>query len=208
MEKVRHAMPGLLLLTAAALLGACGGSPSAKFYTLTPLSSTQAPGSVASRVAVSIEPVELPEYLDRPEIVTREGENEVKVAQFHRWAGSLGENISDLLAEDLGQLLGSDRVLVNNGSFPGKPEYLVAVRVLRLDCLPGDRVLLRTQWRVASGDGKREISRLSSITEKTHDSRFDSTVAAVNRAFHAVSREIAAEIPFTPSAATAGGASP
>jgi uncharacterized protein len=198
----------LMALTIAAMLAGCGKSPSARFYTLTPLPSAQAPRAAKSQLAVRVEPVEIPEYLDRPEIVTREGENEVKVAQFHRWAGSLGENISDLLAEDLGQLLGSDRVLVNNGVSQGKPDYLVALRVLRLDCLPGNQVLLKTQWRVAAADGRGEISRLSSITEKTPDSRYDTTVAAVNRAFHAVSREIAVEIPFTPSAARAGGASP
>lgn len=208
MEKGCSVTRVLMALTIAAMLAGCGKSPSARFYTLTPLSSPQAPGAAKSQLAVRVEPVEIPEYLDRPEIVTREGNNEVKVAQFHRWAGSLGENISDLLAENLGQLLGSDRVLVNNDASLTKPQYLVALRVLRLDLLPGNQVLLKTQWRVAAGDGSKEISRLSSITEKTPDSRYDTTVAAVNRALHRLSQEIAAEIPFAPGATGGGGTLP
>lgn len=207
MEKGCSMTKGVLALAAAAILAGCGGSPSARFYTLTPLSSAQGPTAVANHLAVTVEPVEIPEYLDRPEIVTREGGNEVKVAQFHRWAGGLGENMSDVLAENLGQLLGSDRVLVNNGTFRGKPEYLVALRVLRLDSVPGRQVLLKTQWRVSSGDGRKEITRISSIAEKAPDNRFDTVVAAVNRALHQQSREIAAEISSAQSAA-AGGVTP
>lgn len=203
MEKGSAVGKGVLALAAAAMVAGCGGSPSARFYTLTPLSSPQAPTAAASHLAVTVEPVEIPEYLDRPEIVTREGGNEVKVAQFHRWAGSLGENISDVVAENLGQLLGSDRVLVNSGAYRGKPEYVVALRVLRLDSVPGRQVLLKTQWRVVSGDGRKEITRLSSIAETASDSRFDTTVAAVNRALNLLSREIAAGI--TALNATTGG---
>lgn len=197
MEKGFSAGKILLVLAATALLAGCAGSPSSRFYTLTPLGAPQAPpGAAASHLAVNIEPVDIPDYLDRPQIVTREGNNEVKVAEFDRWAGSLGENISDVLAEDLGQLLGSDGVVVNNGALVGKPDYVVSMRVLRLDCLPGDRVLLKAQWKVASGDGKKERTRVSTIAEKVSDRQYETLVAAVNRALDRVSREIATEIPL------------
>ena len=198
---------GLLALAAAVTLAGCGGSPSARFYTLTPLAQPQAPAAAASRLAVSVQPVEIPEYLDRPEIVTQEGGNEVKVAQFHRWAGSLGENISYVLAEDLGQLLGSDRVLVNDAPPPERPDYTLALRVLRLDCVPQDHVLLKAQWRLVAGDGSRRITRVSSITEELPDARYQSMVAAANRALHRLSREIAAEL-TSATAATRGELSP
>lgn len=207
MEKGCSITRGLLALTAASILAGCGGSPSARFYTLTPLSGAQAPAAAATRLAVSVQPVEIPEYLDRPEIVTRDGGNEVKLAQYHRWAGSLGENISYVLAEDLGQLLGSDRVLVNDAPPSERPDFALAVRVLRLDSLPQDHVFLKAQWRVAAGDGSNRITRVSSITERVPDARYQSMVAAVNRALHQLSREIAAELSAA-SAATRGELSP
>lgn len=192
----------LLLLAAAGCLAACASAPS-RFYTLAPIASAQAKhpsGGAASQLAIKIEPVEIPDYLNRPQIVTREGLNGVKLAEFDRWAGSLSENISTVLAEDLAQLLGSDHVLVNEGPPLEKPDYTVAMRLLRLDCLPGDRVLLKAQWRLFSRDGKREVSHVSDITQKITDSEYGTMVAAVNQALAQVSREIAAEI--VPPAAT------
>ncbi|GAB6190600.1 PqiC family protein [Desulfocastanea catecholica] len=57
-------------------------------------------------------PVEIPDYLNRPEIMTRKGRNTVELAEFNRWAGSFKESITAVLAENLGLLLGSDLVYV------------------------------------------------------------------------------------------------
>ena len=192
----------LLLIAAAAWLTACAKTPQSRFYTLTPLAppETKQPSrDAAAQLSINVAPVEIPDYLDRPQIVTRNGRNEVVLAEFDRWAGSLGENISAVMAENLALLIGTDRVVVNPGAPFEKADYSVAMRVLRLDCLPGDHVLLKAQWTVFSGPaGKNAATHVSNITERLNDSRYDTTVAAVNQAVGQVSREIAREIMARP----------
>ena len=182
----------------AVLLSGCAGTQQSRFYTLTPLASpeTQQPTAAATQgLSINIAPVEIPDYLDRPQIVTRDGGNELKVAEFDRWAGSLDENISAVLAEDLALLLGTDRVFVNTGAPFGKADFSVSMRILRLDCVPGDHVLLKAQWTVfAEPDGKNAATRVSTVTQRLNDKGYDTMVAAVSHAIEQVSREIARAI--------------
>lgn len=194
----------LFLVAAALWLAGCARSPAARFYTLDAVSRQEAkePPRPASPVSVSIAPVEIPDYLDRPQIVTRDGRNGLKLAEFDRWAGSLGDNISAVLAENLAQFLGSDRVLVNPRLRSEKADYTVVMRVLRLDCVPGDQVLLKAQWTVFGGPGmKGGVTHMSTFAERVRDSRYDSLVAAASNALEQMSREIAREINSRPQEA-------
>ncbi len=185
-------------LAAALFLAGCASSPPARFYTLTPLvpAEEKHAAPAANPVSVSIAPVEVPEYLDRPQIVTRDGPNELRLAEFDRWAGSLGDNIGTTLAEDLALLLGSDRIYVYPRPLAVKADYAVNMRVLRLDCVPGDRVLLKAQWTLSAGAERKVVAtRVTTSTERLTDARYETMVAAVSRAVEQVSREIAREIP-------------
>lgn len=185
----------LFPVAAVLWLAGCAGSPQARFYTLNPLGS---PGATASArgatppVSVSVVPVEIPDYLDRPQIVTRDGRNELRLAEFDRWAGSLSENITAVLAENLALLLGTDRVFVYPLMPAEKAGFSVVTRLLRLDCVPGEQVLLKAQWTVVAGaDRKNVATQTASFTERLSDPRYDATVAAVNRTLEQLSREIA-----------------
>jgi uncharacterized protein len=190
-----------LLLLAAVSLGGCA-SKASRFYTLSPLGAQQPAATQQSRpVVVSVDTVDIPDYLNRPQIVTREGGNELKVAEFHRWGGSLAENLSSVLAEDLSRQLGSDHVYANLAPAYEKPEYLVALQVNRLDAVPGSHVLLKAQWKVTSTASKKSVSQTSQVTEQISGSGYDAMVAAMDRAVAQVSRQIAKEIQSVPAAA-------
>ena len=127
--------------------------------------------------------------------MTRDGSNELRLAEFDRWAGSLADNITAVLAENLAALLGSDRVVVAPRMRSGQAGFAVALRLLRLDCVPGDKVLLKAQWSLFAGPGKREPAlHLASFTEKLDGNSYEAVAAAVSRALAQVSREIAREI--------------
>jgi uncharacterized protein len=180
------------------LLAGCASSPASRFYTLTPLAQLDAKPSsqeTATPLSVSIAPVEIPDYLDRPQIATRDGSNELRLAEFDRWAGSLSENIAVVLAENLSILLGSDRVSVYPGIGAEKADYSVIMRVLRLDCVPGDRVLLKAQWKIFTGRDKKDVATsLKTYTESLSNDSYETMVAAVSHTLEQVSREIAREI--------------
>ena len=194
-----HLQRLFFLAVVTLLLAGCASSPSARFYTLTPLGRHDAetsPQAMATPVSVRIGPVEIPDYLDRPQIATRDGRNELRLAEFDRWAGSLSENIAAVLAENLSTLLGSDRIYVYPRMSAEKTDYSVALRVLRLDCTPGERVLLKAQWTVFAEQERKDVAtRLKTYTESLSDSRYETMVAAVSHTLEQVSREIAREIP-------------
>jgi uncharacterized lipoprotein YmbA len=187
----------LILVIATIWLAGCARSPQARFYTLSPLGPQAAkpPVSAAKSVAISIAPVEVPDYLNRPQIVTRSGQNELKLAEFDRWAGSLPDNIAAVMAENLSLLLASDRVQAAPRGRNEKVDYTLAMRLLRLDCVPGDQLAMRVQWTLsAAADGTCVATRVSTCSEKLKDGRYDTAVAAVSSALGQVSREIAREI--------------
>lgn len=199
----------------AAVAAGCGSSPPARMYTLSSIppqeaASSDRPG--VESVAVSVATVELPDYLDRSQIVTREGANDLKLAEFDRWGGSLGENITSVMVENLSVLLASDRIVAFPGLNTEMPDFRVAVRILRLDSIPGERVELKAQWLVTAGPEKQELARgLSTYSESLGDKSYDQLVAAISRTVEQLSREIAGKITTTPAAlstATPGGDRP
>ncbi len=188
-----------ILVAVAIWLAGCASSPSARFYTLDPLVHHEAnpPSSAATNpVSISIAPVEIPDYLDRPQIVTRDGRNELKLAEFDRWAGSLSDNIAAVLAENLALLLGTERVFVVPRLRAEKTDYSVTMRVLRLDCVLGDQVLLKAQWTVFAGPDRKDVAtHVTTFTERLNDTQYETMVAAVSHTLEQVSREIAREMP-------------
>ena len=179
------------------VLAGCAATPPTRFYTLMPMTQLQAakPAVAAKKVTVNITPVEIPDYLDRLQIVTRDGGNELKLADLDRWAGSLAENIALVLAENLSLLLGSEQVIAYPRVQTAIPDYTVAVRVIQLDCIPGDQVQLKAQWTLLAGAERKEsVTRMAAYTEKLGDRQYETMVAAVSRTLAQLSRDIAREI--------------
>ncbi len=144
-----------LCLAATVTLAACGGSAQ-KYYRLA--SEGPVPTGTAG-LAVGVGPVTLPAYVDRAELVFQSGPNEFKVPADAHWAGSLKENISRVLAADLGQRLHSGNVL----SFPWNPDahlrYQIAVDVSQFHAISGQGAILEVAWRVETPDGKTTLRR-------------------------------------------------
>ena len=97
------------------IMAGCASSPSSKFYQLTPAQNKTLVTSDASpdqSLIITIGPVRIPDYPDRPQIVTRSGKNELKLSEFDRWAGSLESDINRVLIEDISSILSADRFSV------------------------------------------------------------------------------------------------
>jgi uncharacterized lipoprotein YmbA len=184
----------LASLLAAAVLAGCASSPPARFYRLSPQAqeSTQ---KAPNQVSVSIAPVIVPDYLDRPQIVTLDGQNTLKYAEFDRWAGSLPDDICLVVAENLSQLLGSERVYAYPRISSGKTDYTVSLRIVRLDCYPAREAVLKAQWTVSSGQEIKDlVTHTAAYREPLNDVRYDTLAAAVSRMIALLSGDIARDI--------------
>lgn len=197
----RHApwrIPLLGLLPLLLLLGGCGSTKSSRFYTLNPVTTTNpglsvqpTPPSTAPS-SVAILPVEIPDYLDRPQIVTRNPNNGLEVAEFDRWAGDLQRDIARVLAETMSARLPENSVFVMTGSRAIPADYRVVVHVTRFDPTPGDAVVLKAVWTVLGKDGRRILARgESNLSEPIQGRDYDATVAAMSRTVDRLGMEIA-----------------
>ena len=188
-----------LILTTAVLLVGCGSSPPpVEFYTLNSLSGmTQqaSPAGENQNIGIGIGPVEIPEMLDRPQIVTRTGPNKLRMDEYHRWAGPLKDGFARVLAENIGLLLATDRVAIYPWEIDFKPNYRIAVDIRYFEGQLGENVILEAVWRVAGQEGQEiQIVKTSVIKETLSSPDYEALVAAKSQTIAQLSREIVKEI--------------
>ena len=180
------------------VLAACSTTPATQFYKLSSLPSGQQENPAlfpGENIAIGVGPVELPEFLDRPQIVTRKSQNQLEISEFHRWAASFPRDFSRVLAKNISTLLPTDRVAVYPWGDGFSPTYRVRVDVEQFDGQLGEQVFLRVIWSVLDQEGANElVARKTLIEEPVLTSDYEGLVAAQSNALATLSREIVEEI--------------
>ncbi len=183
-------LPPLLTCAISLALTSClGSSRPDRFYTLALLQVRDGPAPTATDATLAIGPIEIPDYVDRLQIVTRTGANELVVAEFDRWGGSLESEISGSLVATLRDRLASQQIAVEpwrSAILSGVgATYRAAVSISRFDGIPGQSVVLQGRWELIAQSGGKEESlgvREASVTEKIDADGYDALVAAMQRA--------------------------
>ena len=121
-EKEMKMKNGLIRILAILMLGAlwaahsgCASSPPTRFYTLSPSATTVPeikPSADDGCLSLGIGPIKIPDYLDRPQIVTRISSHEIGMAEFDHWAEHLKDNLTRVLANNLSSLLCTKTLVV------------------------------------------------------------------------------------------------
>lgn len=189
------------LASSVMMLGGCigGKSSPSKFYVLSSLVKPESKKEVAAAehgLPIGIGPVSLPPYLDRPEIVTRSGGNELHLSEFDRWAEPLRQNFSRVLAENLSILIPTDRTAVFPWEKSTPINYQVVVEVTRFEGNADGNSLLMARWSIFGADGKQELlTRQSTFTTPTGAPQdYKATVSAMSRTLADLSHEISTAI--------------
>jgi uncharacterized lipoprotein YmbA len=198
--KKTNGLPNALALLMASLLtaGCMSGTKPAQFYTLNPIPEAPRSSSAASnKLALAVGPVRLPEAIRRPQIVSRIGDNRLDVSEFHRWAGGLEQEITRVVAENLGLLMGTNQVAGYPWEAGFKPDFRVSLDIRRLDGRLGKDAVLHAGWAVWSAATGQTVlaSGKTTRTEPVDQGDYDALVAAYSRLLEAMSREIAEAIP-------------
>lgn len=193
-----------LVLASCVLAGCVGSSQSARFYTLSSASPVEAArtSGMAEPVLVAVGPLRIPEYLDRPQIITRTGQNELVLSEFQRWGGSLESELKRVITDNVGKRLGPDYAVVNWPSVGiGNLQfaYRVSIDILQFEKITEHDVALKAQWGVMKKDSSEQLLvRSSSINEPISGPDYDALVAAMSRAAAKLSGEIAAAVSTLP----------
>jgi len=188
-----------LILTALLLFTGC--SSKSNFYQLhTAQTSPVNKATHLKRTVIGVAEVDIPEYLDKPEVVTRLSQGRLQVNETERWAGAFDKNIQSVLTKNLSRLLPQYSFLSYPWEEPVKEKYRIYLSIDRFD---GDTttgmVILEGRWSLVNMDDNSIITGQSiryherAAVDKNTVS-IDEMVAAQSRMLDKLSRLIAGKV--------------
>ncbi len=181
---MRFACVGLL----ACILGGCAAPAPTRFHTLlAPATAMAAPDTA---YAFDLLPVSVPEHVDVPQLVVRNGTGELVLVDTRHWAAPLGYELRNALSDRLMAQLGV-RDLHRLAQPQGVPVWRIRVSVSRFESVPGAYALLDAGWSIA--DARATLSCATRVRENVTPG-FDALVQGHQRAVAQLAAEIGAAL--------------
>jgi len=168
----------------------------ARFYLIAPMAGDARTAAARNDLSIGVGPVNLPEYVQRQALVVRTSPTEVRPSDIDYWAEPLGQNVTRVLGENLGALVGTDRIF----AFPSpgilKTDYQVVVTFLSFEQDSAHQGVLSARWEIRVPKSETVlITRVTSVTKPAAGAGMDGGVAALSAALADLSRDIAAAVP-------------
>ena len=179
------------------MLGGCvsvAESPNPRFYMPGPMSQGEAGQKIeiASGVIVAIGPIKIPEYQDRPQIVTKNKNGTFNFAQFDRWAEPLDSALARLINDNLVSLLPQASFQLFPCSFAIPLDYQVIVDVIQIDSQLDKELALTAQWSIIDAKNRKLLlTKRSQFTQAINPHDYFGLTRALSLACSALSRDIA-----------------
>ncbi|MDD5691330.1 MAG: PqiC family protein [Candidatus Omnitrophica bacterium] len=184
---------GLLMFFLSGCISA-GSSINPRFYMLKQLEDNEVVQkfNLPSGIITVIGPVAIPQYLDRPQMVTQEDKGMIDIAQFDRWGESLDAGIARLIIEDLNLMLPGGTFEVFPCNFAIPLNYQVIVGVIQLDCNLKKELSLVAQWSIIDANTRKMLlTKRSDLVQAINPHNYPGLAKALSRAVSSLSAEIA-----------------
>lgn len=161
----------LYLILFVALAGCF--SPSnrqANFYYVKPIAQSDQPVIQLSKALnIGVQRVEIPPYLDRPQIVAVQSDSaELTVSEWNRWSENLSTMLQRTISEDLSLYLPKAFVkpyLSSQENF----DYTILIEINKLDAHFNNKksgeVVLDAYWSVFNQDGNQVFQKRTQLTQ-------------------------------------------
>ena len=180
-----------LIFAVLLLVSACGSSRPSIFYVLDngALPAESVTLKSADRILIGIEPVFIPNYLDKPQIIIRQPDSVTLTAsEFNRWAEQLSDVFPRVLANSISERMGfpaAKQINLNRDLFP----YRLFVEVLRFDASFEKEAVLDTYWTIMSNSGNVLYRTRSTLIEPVGDT-YASVVSAEQKLLKQLGRVV------------------
>jgi uncharacterized lipoprotein YmbA len=187
MKYITIALSALVLLT--------GCSTKSNFYQMHPKAREKSGDSRQnSKVIIGIAKVEVSEYLDKPEIVTRLSAGRLSVHEKERWVGSFAKNLQSVLQHNLSAMLPRYALVAYPWEEPLSDRYRIYLTIDRFDGDAAGMVTLSGRWSLVDREDDRVI-----IAERINDrlqggTSLDAIVDTQSRLLYTLSRHIAQRV--------------
>jgi uncharacterized lipoprotein YmbA len=207
MRNLHLSLVAILISISLIILGGCLGKGTQKptrLYMLQPLASSETDteaGAVDNTFSLRVGPIRLPEYLNRPQIVTRTDENKIQLGVFHHWGEPLENNFAGVLALNMSSLLSTTNIILHPWAKKDEVKYVLTVDVVQFDGEFNGNATLHARWYLTHWDDNNPkvlATKISRYTEPVGGESYDNLVIAESRALEAFSREIAEVIKGLP----------
>ena len=177
------------------VMAACINTPLPDYYVLTSERGTLDGLPQLADLAVGVGPITIPETVNRQNIVTPKNNNQLEVAEFHRWSEPLRENISRVMITNLAQRLGVSKLY----AFPWlrtQIDHMVRLDVLQMTGSVGESVYLQVRWQILTGTKPFELleTRITEYRHPVSGGGYSSLVAAYSSAYAALTDDIASAL--------------
>jgi len=186
-----HIIKSIVIIS---LLSACTATPPTQFYVLEPQFDVPAVSTdtQVKKLIVGIGPISIPALLERKQLVTRDADNNLQIAELQQWAAPLKDNIAEVLAQNLTALQPSQIIRAYPWSSYGSIDYQIIVQISRFDAKPEQSANLEANWAIMDQKTHTVVSNgFSKIQTKLENATTAGTVKALNNTLATLSQELA-----------------
>jgi uncharacterized lipoprotein YmbA len=155
---------------------------------------TQVGSHRLTSVAIGLGPIQMPEYLDRPELLIRTSATGFELSDTDRWGEPLADNFRHVLTDDLTALL-PDSSIVQFPWYPGtRLDYIVRIQVQRFEAdAASRRAVLAARWELMDARSKQPfLARDTQLSEPITSLAGEAVAAALSQDVVAFAQQIAA----------------
>ena len=182
-------------------------SKDAQVFVLEPLAArgaaVPAPASAAPEAVVGVRPVEVPGWIDRPQVTSRIAGSQVAADEFARWGEPIAKGVQRVVAENLAALLPGRRIVSAPWAGYEPVVHRVDLTITELARQADGSVLLEAHWAVIGKDRATLLQRRSSHRSGPSAAGPAGIVEAASQVLEALSREIADALSGLPVATPA-----
>ncbi|MFH2137319.1 MAG: PqiC family protein [Candidatus Omnitrophota bacterium] len=172
-------------------------TPTPRFYMLGAVSENLVNKkiNISFDALIGVGPVKIPEYQNRPQMVTQDKDKIIKFAQFDRWGESLDLGMARLIGEDLLIILPEGKFILYPWNSSVEVKYQVVVEIIQLDSELDKDLFLAAQWIVI--DTQNSKTMIIKRTESRHPiipQNYSGLAKTLSIACASLSKEIAGEL--------------
>jgi len=167
-----------------------GTSKNAKFYTQSAVSTDVISADYASFVGVNR--IQLPKYLDRPQIVTQQKDSvQINISEYNRWVDSPSMLATRTLTENLSNLLPAAQIKMV--SYGEDFERIVSVEIVKLGAVLDEKVEI-VAWYTIKNKSKKILTQQKFSKTIAIGKTYDDLVLGYSQLLNELSQEIAAAL--------------
>ena len=176
-------------------------SPTPRFYTLNAVEESRPAEkfNIPSAIIIGVGPLKIPEYLNRPQIVTQDKDKMLTFAQFDRWGESLDLGLERLISENLTAMLGGATIKMFPWNLAIPVSYQVIIEVLQLESELDKDLFFVVQWSVIDIESEKMVLiKTSEFRHPVEPHNYSGLAKTLSAACASLSSEIATALAALP----------